>query len=32
MIRISLRFFANRVLRTKRMDAGDRRTLERVIF
>jgi len=32
MIRISLRFFARRVLRTKRMDAGDRQTLERVIF
>jgi hypothetical protein len=32
MIRISLRFFANRVLRTGRMDEGDRRTLERVIF
>ena len=32
MIRISLRFFASRVLRTKRMDKGDRRTLERVIF
>jgi hypothetical protein len=32
MIRISLRFFANRVLRTKRMDKSDRRTLERVIF
>jgi hypothetical protein len=32
MIRVSLRFFASRVLKTKRMDAGDRRTLERVIF
>ncbi len=32
MIRVSLRFFASRVLRTKRMDKGDRRTLERVIF
>ena len=32
MIRVSLRFFASRVLKTKRMDKGDRRTLERVIF
>src|SRR3712207_2896713 len=32
MIRVSLRFFASRVLKTKRMDAGDRQTLERVIF
>jgi hypothetical protein len=32
MIRVSLRFFASRVLKTKRMDEGDRRTLERVIF
>ena len=32
MIRISLRFFANRVLKTKRIDKSDRRTLERVIF
>ena len=32
MIRVSLRFFASRVLRTKRMDAGDRRTLQRIIF
>ena len=32
MIRVSLRFFASRVLRTKRMDKGDRTTLERVIF
>jgi hypothetical protein len=32
MIRVSLRFFASRVLRTKRMDEGDRRTLQRIIF
>ncbi len=32
MIRVSLRFFASRVLKTKRMDASDRQTLERVIF
>ena len=32
MIRVSLRFFANRVLKTKRMDAGDRKTLQRIIF
>ncbi len=32
MIRVSLRFFASRVLKAKRMDAGDRQTLERVIF
>ena len=32
MIRVSLRFFASRVLKTKRMDAGDRETLQRVIF
>jgi hypothetical protein len=32
MIRVSLRFFASRVLKTKRMDATDRQTLERVIF
>jgi hypothetical protein len=32
MIRVSLRFFANRVLKTRRMDAGDRETLQRVIF
>ena len=32
MIRVSLRFFASRVLRTKRIDEGDRKTLERVIF
>jgi hypothetical protein len=32
MIRVSLRFFASRVLRTKRMDAGDRKTLQRIIF
>jgi hypothetical protein len=32
MIRLSLRFFASRVLKTKRMDAGDRKTLQRVIF
>ncbi len=32
MIRVSLRFFASRVLRTKRMDASDRKTLQRIIF
>ena len=32
MIRLSLRFFASRVLRTRRMDQTDRKTLERVIF
>ena len=32
MVRVSLRFFASRVLRTKSMDEGDRKTLERVIF
>ena len=32
MIRLSLRFFASRVLRTRRMDQNDRKTLERVIF
>jgi hypothetical protein len=32
MIRDSLHFFARRVLRTKRMDASDLRTLQRIIF
>ena len=32
MIRVSLRFFASRVLRTKRMDESDRKTLQRIIF
>jgi hypothetical protein len=32
MIRVSLRFFASRVLKTKRMDASDRTTLQRIIF
>ena len=32
MIRVSLRFFANRVLKTKRMDESDRTTLQRIIF
>jgi len=32
MIRVSLRFFASRVLRTKRMDESDRTTLQRIIF
>ena len=32
MIRVSLRFFASRVLKTKRMDASDRKTLQRIIF
>ena len=32
MIRVSLRFFASRVLKTKRMDESDRRTLQRIIF
>jgi hypothetical protein len=32
MIRVSLRFFASRVLRTRHMDQSDRKTLERVIF
>jgi hypothetical protein len=32
MIRVSLRFFASRVLKTKRMDESDRTTLQRIIF
>ena len=32
MIRLSLRFFASRVLKTKRMDESDRTTLQRIIF
>jgi hypothetical protein len=32
MIRLSLRFFASRVLKTKRMDEVDRKTLQRIIF
>jgi hypothetical protein len=32
MIRVSLRFFASRVLRTRRMDQSDRKTLQHVIF
>ena len=32
MIRVSLRFFASRVLRTKHMDESDRKTLQRIIF
>ena len=32
MIRVSLRFFASRVLKTKRMDESDRKTLQRIIF
>lgn len=32
MIRVSLRFFASRVLKTKLMDESDRTTLQRIIF
>ena len=32
MIRVSLRFFASHVLRTRRMDQSDRKTLQHVIF